>query len=54
LTLVASDTATWQTTLQDTLTMSEDMAVEALITLDAQGLGKRYVRFPLKAVYDKG
>lgn len=54
LTLVASDTGTWQTTLQDTLTMSEGMAVEALITLDAQTLGKRYVRFPLKAVYDKG
>ena len=54
LALVDSATATWQTTLQDTLTTSENMAIEALITLDAQALGKRYVRFPLKAVYDKG
>lgn len=54
LTLVSSDTGTWQTTLQDTMTMSEGMAVEALITLDAQTLGKRYVRFPLTAAYDKG
>jgi hypothetical protein len=54
LALVSSETGTWQTTLQDTLTMSEGMAVEALVTLDAAALGKKYVRFPLTAVHDKG
>ena len=54
LALVSSETGTWQTTLQDTLVMSEGMALEALVTIDAEALGKRYVRFPLRSAYDRG
>jgi hypothetical protein len=53
LTLVSSETGTWQTTLQDTLSVTEGQYLEARITIDAGGLGQAYKRFPLKAVYDK-
>lgn len=52
--LVNSETGTWQTTLQDGLVVSEGQHLEALITIDAQDLGQRRIRYPLRGLYDKG